>query len=115
MTDITFIRTHSLSIAKAKALVQKTVDGLADEYDLRSEWHGNTLHFDRAGIHGQMHVSDSEIRLHVTLGLLLKPFKGKLIDHIERSFNKLLPKREPRVQAGEPAGKPDRKTAHSAG
>jgi putative polyhydroxyalkanoate system protein len=111
MPDIRIVRTHSLSITKAKALVQKTVDGLAEEYGLNSEWHGNTLHFDRAGIHGQMHVGDAEIRLHVTLGLLLKPFKGKLVQHIEHSFNRLLPKREPGVHPQERA----RKTASTAG
>jgi putative polyhydroxyalkanoate system protein len=109
MSDIRFVRTHSLSITKARALVQKTVDGLAEEYGLNSEWHGNTLHFDRAGIHGQMHVGDAEIRLHVTLGLLLRPFKDKLIHHIEHSFNRLLPKREPGVPARA------RKTASTAG
>lgn len=109
MSDIKFVRPHALSITKAKALVQKTVDGLAGEYDLNSEWHGNTLHFDRAGIHGQMHVSDAEIRLHVTLGLLLKPFKGKLVDHIERNFNRLLP------QQGPHAGERAKKAAHTAG
>jgi len=111
MSDIKFVRPHSLSMAKAKTLVQKTVDGLAGEYGLTSEWHGNTLRFHRSGVEGEMHVGDPEIRLHVTLGLLLKPFKAKFVDHIERRFNKLLPKREAAVHTKEPAGK----TAHPAG
>jgi len=111
MSDIKFVRPHSLSIAKARTLVQKTVDGLAGEYGLSSEWHGNTLHFHRSGVEGQMHVGDSEIRLHVTLGLLLKPFKATFVEHIERRFNRLLPEREAGVQTRQPAGK----TARTAG
>jgi len=99
MSDIKLVKPHSLPIAKAKALVQKAVDELASEHDLSSEWHRNTLHVHRSGVEGQMHVTDSEIRVDISLGFLLKPFKARLVDHIERSFERLLPKREPGVQA----------------
>ena len=90
MSDIKLVRPHSLPLTKAKALAQKTADALAAEYDLASEWHGNTLRFHRSGVDGQMHVTDSEIRLDVKLGLLLKAFKGKIAGHIERNFDELL-------------------------
>ncbi len=90
MSDIKLVRPHALPLTKAKALAQKTADALAAEYDLESEWHGNTLRFHRSGVDGQMHVTDSEIRLDVTLGLLLKAFKGKIAGHIERNFDQLL-------------------------
>ncbi len=90
MADIEFVKPHALTVAKAKALVQETADALAAEYGLSSEWHGNTLHFHRSGVDGRMHVTDSEIRLHVTLGFLLKAFKGAFVEHIERNFDRLL-------------------------
>jgi len=111
MSDIKLVKPHSLPIAKAKALVQKAVDELASEHDLSSEWHRNTLHVHRSGVEGQMHVTDSEIRVDISLGFLLKPFKARLVDHIERSFERLLPKREPGVQAREPS----RKSARTPG
>ncbi len=98
MPDIELVKPHSLTIAKAKALVQKAADALAAEYDLSSEWHGNTLHFHRSGIDGQMHVTGSEVRLHVTLGFLLKAFKRTFVDHIERNFDRLFAEQEPRVR-----------------
>ena len=105
MSDIEVVKSHSLPIAKAKTLAQKEVDALAGEYDLSSEWRGNTLHFHCSGLDGQMHVTDSEIRLHVTLGLLRRPFKGRLLDHIERTFDRLLPDRKPGVRAEKTASK----------
>ncbi|HVG04739.1 MAG TPA: polyhydroxyalkanoic acid system family protein [Burkholderiaceae bacterium] len=90
MSDIKLVRPHSLPLEKAKALTQKTADALAREYDLESEWQGNTLRFHRSGVDGQMQVTDSEIRLDVKLGLLLKAFKGKIAEHIERNFDELL-------------------------
>ncbi len=90
MSDIKLIKPHSLPLAKAKELAQKAADSLATEYNLVSEWHGNTLRFHRSGVDGQMQVSESEIRLDLTLGFLLKAFKGKIADHIERNFDELL-------------------------
>lgn len=90
MSDIKLVRPHSLPLAKAKALAQKTADALAAEYDLTSEWRGNTLRFHRSGVDGQMHVTASEIELDVTLGFLLRAFKTKIASHIERNLEELL-------------------------
>ena len=98
MADIEFVKPHSLTVAKARALVQKTADALAAEYGLGSEWHGNTLHFHRSGVDGEMHVTESEVRLNMTLGLLLKAFKGTFVDRIERNFDRLLAEQETRAQ-----------------
>ena len=90
MSDINLVKPHLLPIAKARALVQKVADGLAADYGLSSEWHGNTLHFHRSGVDGQLEVTNSEVRLDVTLGLMLKPLKGKLVGYIEGNFDRML-------------------------
>jgi putative polyhydroxyalkanoate system protein len=105
MSDINLIRSHSLSIPKAKALVQRAADGLGSEYELESEWHGNTLRFRRSGVDGQMLVTDSKIELNVTLGLLMKPFKGQFVHQIGQELDKLLAEKEPAGQAKKPAKK----------
>jgi putative polyhydroxyalkanoate system protein len=92
MADIRMIKYHSLPMAQARALVQQAADDLAEEYDLTSQWAGNTLHFRRSGVQGEMRVTDSEIDLEVTLGFLLKAFKSKFVEHIEHNFERLLAK-----------------------
>ena len=92
MPDIRMIKYHSLPIAQARALVQKAADNLAEEYDLSSRWAGNTLHFRRSGVEGEMRVTESEIDLEVTLGFLLKAFKSRFVEHIEHNFDTLLAK-----------------------
>ncbi len=89
MADIKMIKFHHLSIPQAKQLVQKAADDLAEEYDLESEWKGDTLRFHRSGVEGQMKVTSSEIQLEVTLGFLLKPFKSKFVEHIEHNFDRI--------------------------
>jgi len=110
MSDIQLVRPHSVPIAEAKKLVQKTADALAIEYHLKSEWHGNTVRFARSGLHGEMHVTDSEIRLQVKLGPLMKPLRARLIHRIEDKFERLF--REPK--GGAHAIPPQKKTAPAA-
>lgn len=92
MPDIKMIKYHSLPLAQARALVQKAADDLAEEYGLTSRWVGNSLHFRRLGVEGQMRVGDSEIDLEVTLGFLLKAFRAKFVESIEHNFDTLLAK-----------------------
>jgi putative polyhydroxyalkanoate system protein len=92
MPDIRMIKYHSLPMTQARALVQRAADDLAAEYDLTSQWAGNTLRFRRSGVQGEMRVTDSEIDLEVTLGFLLKAFKAKFVEHIEHNFDTLLAK-----------------------
>lgn len=110
MSDIAFVRKHGLPIAKAKALVQKAADALAVEHQLRSEWHGDTLRFSRAGINGSIYVTDSKIHLDVSLGFLLKPFKAKFVGEIERNLDKYVP--EPEAKA--PLRKHPKKAVHTS-
>jgi putative polyhydroxyalkanoate system protein len=105
MSDIAFVRNHALPIATTKALVQKAADALASEHGLESEWRGNTLRFQRSGVHGEIRVTDAKIHLEVTLGFLLKPFKAKFAGEIERSLDKYLPEPGRKVPAGKHVGK----------
>lgn len=95
MSDITFVRRHSLPIAKAKALVQKAADTLAQEHHVTTSWRDDTLSFQRAGVHGEILVTASDVRLSATLGFLLKPFKATLMGHIERDLSKYFPEPAP--------------------
>jgi len=110
MSDIVFVRRHALSPARARALVQKIADRLAAEHHLKSEWEGDTLRFERTGIHGHIHVDESRVHLEVSLGLLLKPLKGALLEEVERTFDKYLP--GPAAQT--PQKTPARKATHRA-
>jgi len=111
MSDIAFIRRHALSLPNARALVDKIADQLAAEHRLRSEWHGNTLRFERPGIQGQIHVAESKVRLDVTLGILLKPLKAAFVGHIERNFDKYLPEPRPETLAKKKAKKAGHRAA----
>jgi putative polyhydroxyalkanoate system protein len=105
MPDIKMIKFHSLPVSKARALVEKAADDLGREYDLASEWHGDTLRFHRSGVDGAMQVTADEIRLEVTLGWLLRPFKARFVEAIEHNFDGLLAQAAGAREAGKSVGK----------
>ncbi|MEG0822152.1 MAG: polyhydroxyalkanoic acid system family protein [Burkholderiaceae bacterium] len=90
MSDIHIVRSHHLSLSEAKKAVQEAAGDLAAEYDLESEWKGNTLHFSRSGVDGTMTVSAGEVELDVTLGFLLRAFSASFESHIERHLSQHL-------------------------
>ena len=92
MSEIKFKRSHRLPLKDARKVAQKAADDLGQEYDLVSEWEGDTLHFHRSGVDGHMHVTASHIDLNVKLGFLLRPFKSAFEHHIERNLDTLLAK-----------------------
>jgi len=96
MSDINLVRTYQVPIKIAKARVQKTVDELSSEHGLSSEWEGNTLYFERPGLHGEVQVTESEIRLQANLSLLLKPLRTQLISRIEDKFDRVFPESQSR-------------------
>ncbi|MFN7571400.1 MAG: polyhydroxyalkanoic acid system family protein [Betaproteobacteria bacterium] len=105
MSDIHYVRRHNLPLAKAKKIAQKTADDMAEEYDLVSEWDGDTLHFRRSGVEGTMHVATQQIALDVKLGFLLRAFKGAFERHIERHLDELLLEAAPAKPAVRKAAK----------
>lgn len=90
MSEIRYKREHHLSVKEAKKVAQKAADDLGREYDLVSEWDGDTLHFHRSGVDGHMHVTAHYIDLNVKLGFLLRPFRSAFEHHIERNIDTLL-------------------------
>lgn len=90
MADIKYVRAHSLPLDQARQIAQQTADDLADEYNLVSEWDGDTLHFHRSGVEGQMQVTSRQIALEVKLGFLLRPFKSAFEMHIENHLEQRL-------------------------
>ena len=92
MSEIKFKRSHHLALKDARKVAQQAADKLGEEYDLQSEWEGDTLHFHRSGVDGHMHVTASHIDLNVKLGFLLSAFRSSFEHHIENNLDKLLAK-----------------------
>lgn len=89
MADIEARRAHSLSLEDARKVAQQLADQLKDQFQLDSEWHGNTLKFNRSGVKGHVQVSDKDVAVEISLGFMLKAFKGKIQSEVTKNMDKM--------------------------
>ena len=98
MADIQIIRTHAMPLKKAREAADGFADQLAEKFDLESNWHGDTLHFSRAGVNGTLTLGRSSVEIRAKLGLLLSAFKssfeGHIKDNLDRVFGETAPPRK---------------------
>jgi putative polyhydroxyalkanoate system protein len=78
MADIELTRVHNLGLKAARAQADRMADHLGRKFDLKGDWEGNVLRFERPGVSGSLAITDKDLRLMVTLGFLLKAMKGSI-------------------------------------
>jgi putative polyhydroxyalkanoate system protein len=78
MADIDIHRTHNLGLKAARAAADKMAEHLGRKFDLKGDWNGNLLRFERPGVSGSLAITDKDLRLSVALGFLLKAMKGSI-------------------------------------
>lgn len=109
MADISIKRTHHLGLKGAHAAANKMVAKLDEKFDLSGDWEGNTLHFERPGVNGRLTISETDMKLDVTLGFLLKMMKGPIEQAVHEQLEKVLvkptAKETPKAAAKKPAPK----------
>lgn len=113
MADIELKRAHHLGLKGARAAAEKMADKLGKQFNLSGEWTGNTLHFDRPGVNGQLTVTDHDMHLAVTLGFLLKAMKAPIEKAVHDQLDKVLDE-APAPKAAKAAPKAAAKVAPKA-
>ena len=89
MVDISIIQRHTLSHHHAKAAAQHVADQLAQEYDMRSEWDGDVLLFNRAGVTGSLTLAGQEAHVEITLGFFFKAFAAAIEEKVVAKMQKV--------------------------
>ncbi|GAA4018395.1 polyhydroxyalkanoic acid system family protein [Actimicrobium antarcticum] len=89
MADISIIQSHQMSKASAMAAAQSVADKMASDYDITSTWEGNVLSFNRSGVAGTLAIDDTEARLDITLGFMLKSFAPIIQEKVTRNMAKV--------------------------
>lgn len=89
MSDIHARKEHTMSLEEAKQTAQKLADQLQKEFQLDSQWQGNTLNFTRSGVKGKLDVTDKDVTVDISLGFMLKAFKGKIQTEIDKNIDKM--------------------------
>lgn len=100
MADIDVKRAHALGLEGARAAAASMADSLGRRFDLKGQWSGDTLTFERPGVSGKLHVGAKDMRLAVTLGFLLKAMKGSIERAVNEELDKILAPKPGAAEAG---------------
>jgi len=91
---------HGLSKERAKKVTQKAIDAYTErfsDYNPRTEWvteERAEVSFSAKGVtlEGSFELTDDDIVMRMDIPFLLKPFKGKAVDVVEREIDKWVQK-----------------------
>jgi len=89
MADICITQQHTLAHHDAKAAAQRVADQLAQEYDMTSEWDGDVLLFNRAGVTGSLRLAEKEAQVEISLGFLFKAFATAIEEKVAAKMRKV--------------------------
>lgn len=103
MADIELHRIHNLGLKAARAAADRMADQLGRKFDLKGEWDGNVLRFERPGVTGSLAVTDKDLKLSVALGFLLKAMKGSIEQAVVHELDRLFAEDKPKVKAAHSA------------
>ena len=89
MADIRIVRAHSMPLKKARAAAQDFAAQLEEKFELQSEWHGDTMHFERSGVKGTLRLARDQVTIDAQLGFLLSAFNSTFEGHINDNLDRL--------------------------
>lgn len=87
MPKIDIRRPHQLSIAEARAVVDKVAARMQEKFGMEGQWQGDTLRFSRPGVNGSIAVASDALQVTAELGMMLSPLKGMVEQEIRRKLD----------------------------
>lgn len=97
MATIRIQRSHRLGARRARELADDIARDLARDYDMTHRWQDSVLQFQRAGIRGQLEVSDDSLALRLELGLAMRPFRNRIESAVTFRLDTLLAEAQDRA------------------
>lgn len=103
MSDIHIHRPHQLGLPTARHIAHLWAQKAEKKFDVTSRYEEasaqgaehDTLHFENAGIQGQMQVQADQFVLTAKLGFLFSAFKEPLVAKLNAQFDELLGQPQP--------------------
>ncbi|WP_339487020.1 polyhydroxyalkanoic acid system family protein [Pseudomonas sp. EL_65y_Pfl2_R95] len=90
MAKIDIQRPHSLGRDGAREKAEYLAERLSNEYGVRYQWKGDVLEFKRSGADGRIEVGEDQVRVQLSLGLMLSALSGTIKREIEQVLDKHL-------------------------
>lgn len=90
MSDIDIRHKHRLRPEETRALAEDVAATVNESFPIEYHWEGESLHFKRRGVTGRIDLKESEVRIQVRLGWLLRPMKHRVEEQIREYLSEAL-------------------------
>ena len=91
MASIDITHRHSLSPEAARDAVEAAIVKLGQKLGIDYRWEGDTLHFQRQGVDGQIALAPGQVHVTAKLGLLFSALKATVESELKRLLQERLP------------------------
>ncbi len=88
MSDIDIHHPHTMPHREARDAVQEIADKLTERFGVACRWDQDNLHFDRAGIQGQISLLPAQLHVTAVLGFLFAAMRGPIEAELRRVLDK---------------------------
>ncbi|RZA33470.1 MAG: polyhydroxyalkanoic acid synthase [Lysobacteraceae bacterium] len=84
MPSIDIKHPHSKTPAQARKAIEEVARKLAERFEVKYEWQGDTLNFVRSGVDGKIRLSPKSLHVTAQLGFMLSLLKDPIESEIRR-------------------------------
>ncbi|MDT8438185.1 MAG: polyhydroxyalkanoic acid system family protein [Wenzhouxiangellaceae bacterium] len=84
MSEIDIRKPHAFDLEGAQEIADQLAQDLADKFDVRYGWDGDTIVFERTGCHGEIDVDAKCVHVRARLGFFLSYLKPAVEREIHR-------------------------------
>lgn len=84
MASIDIKHPHSKTPAQARKAIESVAKKLAERFDMKYEWDGDTLNFMRSGVDGKIKLTPKTLHVTAQLGFMLSMLKDPIESEIRR-------------------------------
>lgn len=79
-------KPHSMNLEDAQQVADDLASDLADKFSIRYGWDGDTIVFERSGVHGEIDVDEESVHVRAKLAFLFTYLQPA----VEREINRYL-------------------------
>jgi putative polyhydroxyalkanoate system protein len=94
MSKIQITRAHRLGIEAARAEAERIAQHVQDKYGASYAWDGDTMHFSRSGVRGEIAITGDSLDLTIWPSLLLTPIRGQIEQRLVAKIDRHLAARQ---------------------
>lgn len=90
MSRIQIHRPHAMDHEHALRVADELAREMTAHYDFEWHWEGERLKLRRTGLKGEVAVNPNDIGVDLELGMMLRPFKGRIEQEVVRQLEDIL-------------------------